>query len=110
MKLWKCNVCGFIYEGESAPNTCIKCGVGADKFDLMNEEDAQKIYRSDKTNDLHMEMIHLAMQMSKLAQTGIEDNLDPGCVKVFELAKNYAWEIKQLAKAELTGHMNKGKF
>ena len=44
------------------------------------------------------------------ARAGIEDNLDPGCVHVFELAKQYAWEIKQMAKAELAGHIAKGKY
>ena len=52
----------------------------------------------------------LAMKLDKAACAGIEDNLDPGCVHVFELAKKYAWEIKQMAKAELAGHIAKGKY
>lgn len=110
MKLWKCSVCGYVHEGENAPVKCPKCGVGADKFVEIVEEDAAKIYRSDKTNDLQMELIHLAMKMDKIARAGIEDNLDPTCVHVFELAKAHAWEIKQMAKAELAAHMGKGKY
>lgn len=110
MKLWKCSVCGYVHEGENAPEKCPKCGVGVDKFVEIMEEDAAKIYRSDKSNDLQMELIHLAMKMDKIARAGIEDNLDPTCVRVFETAKAHAWEIKQMAKAELAAHMGKGKY
>lgn len=110
MSLWKCEVCGYVAEGVEAPKKCPKCGVSADRFSLIDEATAEKIYRSDKTNDLHMQLIHLAMKLDKAARAGIEDNLDPGCVHVFELAKKYAWEIKQMAKAELAGHIAKGKY
>lgn len=110
MKLWKCSVCGYLHEGDTAPEKCPKCGVGPDKFELMDEEAAAKIYRSDKTNDLQMKLITLAMEMNEVAKAGIEDNLDPMCVHVFEYAKKCAWEIKQMAKAEVVGHVGKGKF
>lgn len=32
MKKFVCSVCGYIYEGEAAPEKCPVCGVGADKF------------------------------------------------------------------------------
>ena len=32
MKKFVCTVCGYIYEGESAPEKCPICGAGADKF------------------------------------------------------------------------------
>ena len=32
MKKWVCTVCGYVYEGEAAPEKCPVCGVGADKF------------------------------------------------------------------------------
>lgn len=110
MKLWKCSVCGYVHEGDEAPKNCPKCGVTADKFIELSEADATKIYRSDKTNDMHMQLIHLAMKMDAIASKGIEDNLDPMCVHVFEVAKTHAWEIKQMAKAELAGHIAKGKY
>ena len=110
MNLWKCPVCGYVHEGESAPEKCPKCGVAADKFMELPKEEAEKVYRSDKTNDYHMQLIRLAMKMDKIASKGIEDNLDPGCVHVFQYAKQRAWEIKQMAKAEIAGHISKGKF
>ena len=32
MKTFVCSVCGYVYEGETAPEKCPQCGVGADKF------------------------------------------------------------------------------
>jgi len=32
MKKFVCTVCGYIFEGEEAPDKCPVCGVGADKF------------------------------------------------------------------------------
>lgn len=108
--LFKCTVCGFIYEGEAAPEACPKCGMPAEKFVALSEEDAAKIYRSDKTNGLHFEIITLADKIIELSEAGIEDNLDPKCLAAFTQAKNEAWIIKQRCKAELAGHMNLGKY
>ena len=107
--LVKCSVCGYVHEGD-APQACPKCGAPADKFLALSEEDAEKIYRSDYTNSLHMELIALADQIIDISLEGIEDNLDPNCLSVFEKAKNTAWTMKQMSKAELAGHMSKGKW
>ncbi|ACD51189.1 Reverse rubrerythrin-1 [Clostridium botulinum] len=32
MKKFVCTVCGYVYEGEKAPEKCPLCGVGAEKF------------------------------------------------------------------------------
>ncbi len=32
MKKWVCTVCGYIHEGETAPEKCPECGVPAEKF------------------------------------------------------------------------------
>ncbi|MGL5416480.1 MAG: rubredoxin-like domain-containing protein [Clostridium sp.] len=109
-KLFKCTVCGYIHEGENPPAACPKCGVGPDKFNLLDEETTNKIYRADKTNDYHAKMISLANKMVKICEKGIEDNLDPGCLSTFEKAKNEAWVIKQRSKAELEKHMNAKKW
>jgi rubredoxin len=109
-KLFKCTVCGYVYEGEKAQGKCPKCGVDASKFEEMSSEAADKIYRSNKTNDLHIEIIALAEKIAFLSQEGIEDNLDPKCVSAFTQAKDEAWTIKQRSKTELAGHMNLGKW
>lgn len=108
--LWKCSVCGFMHEGDEAPDFCPKCGSPKEKFMAMSEEDAKKVFDSDPTNDIHMEIINLAMKIKDLARKGIELNLDPNCVSVFKMAHDEAWVIKQRSKAELAGHMSKGKW
>jgi rubredoxin len=109
-KLFKCSVCGYVFEGEAAPEKCPKCGVGAEKFEELSSEAAEKIYRSDRTNDIHMEIIALASKIVALSNEGIEDDLDPKCVAAFKQAKDEAWIIKQRSKTELAGHMSLGKW
>ena len=85
-KLFKCSICGYVAEGLEAPEVCPKCGLGKEKFVELSAEDAQKIYSSDRTNDIHAEIIILADRIAKLSQEGIEINLDPKCVNGFEKA------------------------
>lgn len=40
MKKWQCSVCKYVHTGEEPPEKCPVCGVGADKFVLLEEEDA----------------------------------------------------------------------
>lgn len=35
---WRCNVCGYVHQGDTAPMICPKCGVGAEEFEPMKEE------------------------------------------------------------------------
>lgn len=109
-KLWRCQICGYVHSGDEAPDVCPKCGAPKEKFTELSEEEAKKIYASDRTNDIHMAIIDLSMKIAELSKEGIEINLDPPCVAAFEKAKNEAWVIKQRAKAELEGHMKKGKW
>ncbi|NCA66518.1 MAG: rubredoxin [Clostridia bacterium] len=108
--LWKCSVCGLVFEGDSAPQNCPKCGAPKEKFNALTEEEAKKIYMSDRTNDIHMKLTDLAMKIIKLAEEGIEINLDPPCVALFKQAKDEAWIIKQRSKAEIAGHVSRGKW
>lgn len=110
MKLFRCEVCGYVYEGEEKIDSCPKCGAPAEKHVALSEEDAAKIYSSDETNDIHMELVNLASAMIELSERGIEIDLDPTCIKVFNETIARAWEIKGMAKAELQGHMKKGKY
>ena len=38
MKKYVCKVCGYVHEGDSAPEQCPVCRVGADKFEEQAEE------------------------------------------------------------------------
>lgn len=109
-KLWKCSVCGFVHSGDEAPDVCPKCGAPKDKFIELSAEDAEKIHMSDRTNDIHMEIVTLAGRIATLAQEGIEIDLDPPCVALFKDAIQESWVIKHRSKAELEGHMKRGKW
>ncbi len=39
MKKFRCMVCGYIYEGEAAPEKCPQCGAPASKFQEIKEEE-----------------------------------------------------------------------
>jgi predicted nucleic acid-binding Zn-ribbon protein len=108
--LWKCSVCGYVHDGSDAPEKCPKCGALKEKFEKLSEEDAKKIYNADRTNDIHMEIIDLAMKIKDLAKEGIDINLDSPCVTLFIQAKDDAWVIKQRSKAEIAGHIGKVKW
>ncbi|MBR5265273.1 MAG: NADH peroxidase [Clostridia bacterium] len=41
MKKFVCSICGYVHEGESAPERCPQCGVPASKF---NEMAGEKVY------------------------------------------------------------------
>ncbi|MGI5878220.1 MAG: rubredoxin-like domain-containing protein [Christensenellales bacterium] len=108
--LFKCQVCGYVHEGEAPPANCPKCGAPAEKFTRLDDDAAQKIYDSDRTNDIEMEIIALASRISVLCAEGLEIGLDPACIDAFRKARDESWVIKQRFKAELATHMNKGKW
>jgi rubredoxin len=108
--IWKCSVCGYLHEGPDAPDICPKCGAPKEMFSAMSAEEAKKVFDSDRTNDIHMEIIRLAMKIRKLTKEGIAINLDPPCVALFKQAHDEAWVIKQRSKAEIAGHVGKGKW
>lgn len=109
-KLWKCNVCGYIHEGDQAPDTCPKCGAPKEKFSALSSMDADKITMADRTNTIHMEIAAGADRLSALCREGIELNLDPPCVSLFEKALAELRVIKQRCKAEIEGHVNRAKW
>jgi len=44
MKKFVCTVCGYVYEGDAAPEKCPVCGVGADKF---KEQSGDMVWASE---------------------------------------------------------------
>ena len=110
MKKWRCEVCGYIHDGEDAPDFCPKCGAKKEKFSLLDDDAANLVERSRFTNSLHMELHSIMHQVMELCEDGIEDDLDPGCVAIFKTAKKNAIEVMHSVKAELQGHMKKEKW
>lgn len=110
MVMWRCTVCGFVYDGKEAPDKCPKCGAPKEKFEEIASAKAELIERSRLTNDLHMKLNTILKKTEWISEKGIEDNLDPGCLAIFTKAKAQASELRQMIKAELQTHMSKGKW
>ena len=106
---WKC-ACGYIHDGETAPANCPKCGATADKFTSLDEAAANLVERSRHTNTLHSKLVAMGREMERLCHAGIEDNLDPGCVQVFQKTLAHSYEIMKLSMTEMQGHVAKGKW
>ncbi len=108
--MWRCSSCGYIHEGDDAPDKCPKCGAPGEKFEKLPDDAVELINRSRYTNSLHMTLAGLLADMMDIAEEGIEDNLDPACVKIFTKAKNCSEMLLGSVNAELAGHMKKGKW
>ena len=108
--MWQCSVCGYIWDGEEAPDKCPKCGAPKAKFAAVEGKAMELVERSRFTNGLHMALYSILEQVADIAEDGIDDNLDPACVKIFRQAQEQADILQQSIKAELQGHMKKGKW
>ena len=109
MKKWKC-VCGYIHDGDTAPERCPKCGAPPEKFTLLEEAAANLVERSRRTNALHCRLVDLSRKIEQVCKDGLEDNLDPACVQVFERSLAHGYEMMKLAMTEIQGHIAKGKW
>ncbi len=107
---WKCSVCNLIWDGEKPPEKCPKCSSPGDKYFELSEEAQDLIKRSRFTNALYMELLDTLPRLIEMADDGIEDNLDPRCVTLFKKLQEDALFILASAKAEVEGHMKKGKW
>ena len=55
MKKFVCTVCGYVYEGESAPEQCPVCKAPAEKFKLQDGERewaAEHVRSEEHTSEL----------------------------------------------------------
>ncbi len=107
---FKCSVCGFVHDGDSAPAKCIKCGAPAEKFAKLEGAAGELVERSRRTNMLHTRLIALAREIEGVCKEGIADALDPGCVDVFTKTLNASYDMMKLSMTEVAGHIGKGKW
>lgn len=108
--MWQCSVCNYVHEGGDAPDKCPKCGAPKEKFLSLDEQRIELVKRSRLSNTLLMELDGLLEAIHELALDGIEDKLDPGCVKLFTESRDFAEFARQSLKAEIQNHIGKGKW
>ena len=108
--MWQCGNCGYVWDGEEPPDRCPKCNAAQEKFVELDDKAMELVDSSRYTNSLHMQLFTLLEQVMDVAEDGVDDNLDPGCVKIFKRAMAEAEILQQSIKAEIQGHMKKGKW
>jgi hypothetical protein len=108
--MWKCSNCNFIWLGDEAPDVCPRCGAKKEAFVEVPADKAELARRSSLSNGLHQRLTAALDHALAIAQAGIEDNLDPGCVKIFKETAAFADEMKRKIMAEIEVHVGKGKW
>lgn len=116
-KKFICTVCGYVHEGDAAPEKCPQCGVPASKFKEVTDEDGLQFVAEHEigvAKDCDEEMIkdltaHFNGECSEvgmyLAMSRQADR--EGYPEVAEAFKRYAWEEAEHAAkfAELLGEV-----
>jgi rubredoxin len=110
MALWRCEVCGYIYDGEEAADKCPKCGALKEAFKKLDEQAEGLILKSRKTNEMHIAISGLYAKVQKWAKIIVKENLDPPCVAIAERVLKDTNETIQAIKAEIESHIKKGKW
>lgn len=115
MKKFVCSVCGYVYEGDSAPAKCPQCGVGPEKFVEQKGEmswAAEHIVGVAQGVDPEIleglranfqgECTEVGMYLAMSRQADRE-----GYPEIAEAYKRYAWEEAEHASkfAELIGEV-----
>ena len=114
MKKFICSVCGYIYEGEKAPEQCPMCKAPASKFKEMSETSLEFVSEhtvgvakgcdeemiKDLNNHFMGECTEVGMYLAMSRQADRE-----GYPEIAEAFKRYAWEEAEHASrfAELLG-------
>ena len=116
-KKWICTVCGYIAEGEEAPERCPQCKAPRSKFKELNEDEALQFVTEheigvakgcgeemikDLNNHFMGECTEVGMYLAMSRQADRE-----GYPEIAEAFKRYAWEEAEHAAkfAELLGDM-----
>jgi rubredoxin len=104
--MWQCQVCGFLHNGESddLPQFCPKCGAPKEKFELMSEDDAEMIGEAQLIKEKYSQIFQRLDEILKLAQEGMDLDMDEGCNKIFNRVKEEISGIHKVIEDELAGH------
>ena len=74
MKKFKCNVCGYIYEGETPPEKCPQCGAPASKFTEVTDDGGMKF--------MSEHVIGIAKDVNEEVIEGLKANFSGECTEV----------------------------
>lgn len=74
MSKFVCTVCGYVHEGDAAPEKCPICGAGADKFTKQDESGAKTWADEHK--------IGVAQGLDEVVVQGLKDHFAGECTEV----------------------------
>ena len=99
MKKFRCTVCGYVYEGDAAPEKCPLCKAPASKFVEVVEEEGGALTFVDE------HVIGVAKGCDEEMIKDLNNHFMGECTEVGEAFKRYAWEEAEHASkfAELLG-------
>ncbi|MCQ2095137.1 MAG: NADH peroxidase [Bacteroidaceae bacterium] len=121
VKKWICPVCGYVHEGETAPEKCPQCGVPGSKFKLSESEGLEFV----TVHELGVAKDIPAGEKGAFVLQGLKDHFAGECTEVgmylamsrqadregypevAEAFKRYAWEEAEHASkfCELLGEL-----
>lgn len=104
MKMWRCDVCGYLHEGDGAPEFCVKCGASQEKFVLLDDEETEMMRDALRTREQYQRIFTLLSEVLDAAQEGIELDMDEGCNRIFSKTKKEVSGVHQMIKDELAGY------
>ena len=73
MAKWVCSVCGYVYEGDSAPEACPQCKVGPEKF--IKQEESTLSWAAEH-------VVGVAQGVDPEILQGLRDNFNGECSEV----------------------------
>lgn len=73
MAKFVCSVCGYVYEGDAAPEKCPQCGVPADKF--KKQESDELVWAAEH-------VVGVAQGVDEEILQGLRDNFNGECSEV----------------------------
>lgn len=93
-----------------APEICPKCGAPKEQFSALDSALVSLITRSRKTNTLLIEVLTILQHLDETVKAGIDDNLDPSCLNLFNRINDFSLLLKNMIKAEIQTHVSKNKW
>lgn len=62
MKSWKCEICGYVHQGERPPASCVLCNAGEEHFSLLEIKPTQEAKKTDRWRCTICDYIHQGEQ------------------------------------------------
>ena len=97
MKKWQCQVCGYIHEGEEAPERCPVCGALRDKFIELTNDTGLTAQNLTGNWDGETEEVGLYLAYAKKAE---EEGYPEVAQAFIKIAMEEGWHAADIARLQ----------